>query len=113
MDVLTRIVQGRIPSHSLLSEAAWSLLEELLEIDPIRRLGSRVRGRRGVREHSFFARHLDVDSLERREMKAPWVPKIKDPTDCRNFDDYGDEVEGNPAEWDKYLKLQPDAFAAW
>ena len=67
MDVLTRIVCGRVPNDSLLSQNAWSIITDLLEVDPIRRLGSRVRGRRGVREHAFFAAHVNVDALEKRQ----------------------------------------------
>ena len=68
MDVLTRIVCGRVPRNNLLSSSAWLMISELLEVDPIRRLGSRVRGRRAVREHTFFAAHVDVDALERKEV---------------------------------------------
>jgi len=113
MDVLTRIVCGRVPRNNLLSSSAWLMISELLEVDPIRRLGSRVRGRRAVREHTFFAAHVDVDALERKELKAPWVPTIESPSDMRNFDSYGDEVESDPAEWDRYLKIAPDAFENW
>ena len=113
MDVLTRIVCGRIARDELLSSAAWLMIGELLEVDPIRRLGSRVRGRRGVREHSFFALHVDVDALERRQLRPPWVPQIESATDLRNFDSYGADVEGDPKEWDTYLKIYPGAFTAW
>ena len=71
----------------------WVLVTELLELDPIKRLGSRVRGRRGVREHPFFAVHLDVDQLEQRKLKAPWVPTIEGKGDLRNFDDYGNDEQ--------------------
>ena len=69
-----------IPHPSLLTSNPFSYLStlppatDLLEVDPIRRLGSRVRGRRAVREHPFLAAHLDVDKLEARKLKAPWVP---------------------------------------
>jgi len=112
MDVLTRIVVGRVPYDDLLGEKAWGMVTDLLEIDPIRRLGSRVRGRRSVREHNFLAQHLDVDALERREIKAPWVPTIASETDLRNFDNYSDEVE-DASEWERFLTLYPDAFIAW
>ena len=97
----------------LLSSAAWSIVKELLEVDPIKRLGSRVRGRRAVREHSFFTQHLDVDQLEARVLPAPWTPKLKSATDLSNFESYGADTEGNPAEWERYLKIYPEAFKAW
>lgn len=90
------------------------LITELLEVDPIRRLGSRVRGRRGVREHTFFAAHVDVDLLEKRALRAPWVPKIEHATDLSNFDDYGaDASQDDATEWERYIKIYPEAFAAW
>ena len=89
------------------------MIQDLLEVDPIRRLGSRVRGRRGVREHAFFSLHVDVNALERREVTPPWVPTIDSPTDLRNFDEYGAESEGDPTQWDRYLKIYPEAFVSW
>jgi CRP-like cAMP-binding protein len=113
MDVLTRIVAARVPRNELLSPGAWEFILELLEVDPIRRLGSRVRGRRGVREHAFFASHLDVNALEARKLEPPWLPKIASKSDLRNFDDYGKETEGDPKEWERYIKLFPEAFVSW
>ena len=113
MEILTRIVAGRFHRDELLSSAAWSIVKELLEVDPIKRLGSRVRGRRAVREHSFFTQHLDVDQLEARVLPAPWTPKLKSATDLSNFESYGADTEGNPAEWERYLKIYPEAFKAW
>jgi len=113
MDVLTRIVSGRVPYDELLSDPAWRMIIELLEVDPIKRLGSRVRGRRGVREHMFFsALKLDVDALEKRQLKPPWVPTISSPSDLRNFDDYANK-DDQASEWDRYLKIYPDAFNNW
>ena len=113
MDVLTRIVVGRVPYDELLSPKAWSMITELLEVDPMKRLGSRVRGRRGVRSHAFFAEHLRVEDLEARKLKPPWTPTITSPNDLRNFDSYGDDVDGDASEWERFLKLHPDAFLAW
>ena len=71
-----------------------------------------MRGRRGVREHKFFAGHVNVDELERRGLRPPWIPTIESATDLRNFDDYGGEVE-DPSEWERFIKIYPEAFAAW
>ena len=91
------------------------MITDLLEVDPIRRLGSRVRGRRGVREHAFFAVHIDVDQLEKRQLRPPWVPTIESDHDLRNFDDYGAQgaPAEDPSEWERYIKIYPEAFAAW
>ena len=39
MDVLTRIVCGRVGRDPLLSSLAWQMISDLLEVDPIRRSG--------------------------------------------------------------------------
>ena len=83
------------------------------QVDPIRRLGSRVRGRRGVREHAFYtAVRINVDALEKRELRPPWVPTIQNATDLSNFDNY-EQAKEDPSEWEKYIKVSPDAFDAW
>ena len=69
--------------------------------------------RRGVREHMFFKNHLDVEALEGRKLKPPWMPALKSSTDLSNFDDYGNEAEGDASEWERYLKIYPEAFQAW
>ena len=60
-----------------------------------------------------FKNHLDVEALEARKLKPPWMPALKSATDLSNFDDYGDEAEGDASEWERYLKIYPEAFQAW
>ena len=38
---------------------------------------------------------------------------LKSSTDLSNFDDYGNEAEGDASEWERYLKIYPEAFQAW
>jgi hypothetical protein len=55
--------------------------------------------------HKWF-QGLDFDALCKRNIKAPWLPKVTSPTDTSNFDPYGVEehVDDGYVErgnWDK------------
>uniref|UniRef100_A0A672HY70 Protein kinase C n=1 Tax=Salarias fasciatus TaxID=181472 RepID=A0A672HY70_SALFA len=64
-----------------ISKEAKSLLEQLFERDPCRRLG--VIGK--IREHPFF-KSINWTALERREVEPPFRPKVKSASDYSNFD---------------------------
>jgi hypothetical protein len=40
-----------------------------------------------VKEHPWF-NTLDFKKLTDKKLKAPWIPKISNPLDARNFDDF-------------------------
>ena len=49
---------------------------------------------------------IDVAKLLRREIKAPWAPKLSDPTDTSNFDDFPEPTASK--KFDKYLDAKYD-----
>jgi hypothetical protein len=47
----------------------------LLTRDPTKRLGSEDKSASDIRRHPFF-KHLDWDALFRKEIEAPFKPKV-------------------------------------
>jgi hypothetical protein len=43
-----------------------------------------------VKEHAWF-KSLDFEKLNNRELKSPWVPKVKNPLDSSYFSDFSRE----------------------
>jgi len=78
-----KILSGelRFPAH--ISEEAKSLLEGLLTRDPALRLGSK--GGDDVKAHPWFA-DIQWDKLLRKEIEAPFRPKVKSPDDISQID---------------------------
>jgi len=59
-------------------------LEKLFVKDPSKRLGG-TNGAKEVKSHPWFAR-FDFKYIIDREVKAPFVPKLKNETDVTYFD---------------------------
>jgi hypothetical protein len=87
MDLFRAIARGRYSMPKQISSAAKSILEGLLTRDPKFRLGSLAAGEYGIYHHPWF-KGLDFEKLRNKEIKAPYVPDIKDPLDSSNFDDW-------------------------
>lgn len=69
------------------SPEAYDLLEKLLRYNPELRIGCRDQGVIEIKQHPFFA-GIDWDMIERKGMKAPFIPTIKKgETDTSNFSD--------------------------
>lgn len=67
--------------------------------DPSLRLGTLAGGSSDIANHSFL-KSIDQEKLRRKELNAPFVPKIKNPLDASNFEDWS-HLE------DKTLKKYP------
>ena len=76
----------KIPKQARMSNEARDLILRLLT-SPERRLGKN--GAKEVKEHPFFA-SIDFEKGVRR-MRAPYIPKIRYPTDTSNFDPVDDD----------------------
>jgi len=57
------------------SKVATSLLQKLLLHDPKKRLGGGKAGINEIKSHDFF-KDIDWEALEKRQVRAPFVPKI-------------------------------------
>lgn len=53
---------------------ARSLLTQLLDRDPARRLG--VRGAQDIKNHPFFSRHIDFKKLWQKAIPPPFKPAV-------------------------------------
>ncbi|XP_058982526.1 protein kinase C isoform X1 [Musca domestica] len=67
-----------------LSREAVSILKGFLTKNPAQRLGCSG-DENEIRRHPFFSR-LDWEELEKRNIKPPFRPKMKNPRDANNFD---------------------------
>jgi len=72
-----KILNGELRFPSYVSPDGQSLLEGLLTRDVDRRLGSGPDGSNNVKKHSFF-KDIDFDKMERKELDAPFKPRVKD-----------------------------------
>ncbi|ORY30378.1 proliferation-associated serine/threonine protein kinase [Naematelia encephala] len=67
------------------SSEARSLLTQLLNRDPTRRLG--VHGAQEIRNHPFFSRHIDFKKLWQKKIQPPFKPAVASAIDTSNFDE--------------------------
>mmetsp|Transcript_29019 Transcript_29019/g.42369 ORF Transcript_29019/g.42369 Transcript_29019/m.42369 type:complete len:810 (-) Transcript_29019:266-2695(-) len=83
-----RIVRGQFmfpPVNS--SSESQDLIKRLMEKRPTERLGTFAKGHLDISEHPWFA-GIDFNKVQKKEMKAPWVPKIKNALDVGHFDSW-------------------------
>uniref|UniRef100_A0A8C4QZ16 Protein kinase C n=1 Tax=Eptatretus burgeri TaxID=7764 RepID=A0A8C4QZ16_EPTBU len=75
-------IRTETPSYpSWITTEARHLLQQMLNRDPIQRLGAAAK----IRCHGYFS-SIDWSALERREIPPPFIPHVASPGDCRNFD---------------------------
>ncbi|GLV42876.1 Protein kinase C delta [Carabus blaptoides fortunei] len=70
---------------AFLSKEASQILTLLLEKDCSKRLGNRYCPAGDIKEQPFF-HQIDWDKLERRQLEAPFKPKVQHPLDTQYFD---------------------------
>jgi serine/threonine protein kinase len=87
MTLFRSIVEDDFEPPLNASPVAADIIAKFLVKDPTQRLGSLVRGEREIFEHDWF-NDIDLQALRGREIKAPWVPEIKDAFDTSWFDDW-------------------------
>lgn len=81
------IVKGEFHMPSKFSAAASELVKGLLEKDPSMRLGGLAGGESDLFSSAFFG-PIDMHALRKRGIKSPQMPKIRDPLDSSNFEDW-------------------------
>lgn len=94
-ELFRTIVKGVFIMPDNISEDAQDIISGLLQRHPSKRLGNLVGGLDDILQHSWLCL-IDHDSLLLKEKEAPMVPKIKDPFDNSNFDDWShldDKIE--------------------
>lgn len=110
-DELFDSIRSDVPHYPRwITKESKSLLEQLFERDPNRRLG--VVG--DIRAHAFFGT-ISWSLLEKRQVEPPFKPKVKSSSDCSNFDREFLNEKARLSHGDKNLidSMDPNAFAGF
>ncbi|KAJ9511311.1 hypothetical protein QJQ45_029755, partial [Haematococcus lacustris] len=107
-DTFRRTLSGRFYVPNFISDQAADLIFKLLQVNPDKRLGSGPAGAEDIRRHKWFSK-LDWNALMQRKLQAPIRPKIRNPLDTSNFDNFDScDVEAPPvpaARLEKHAQL--------
>eukprot|EP00934_Nitzschia_sp_Nitz4_P004099 Nitzschia sp. Nitz4//scaffold330_size19141//14677//17509//NITZ4_008748-RA/size19141-snap-gene-0.28-mRNA-1//-1//CDS//3329548166//4089//frame0 len=90
VSLFKRIVMVKYSCPASVNEEAKDMIKKLLTRRQASRLGNLSRGYADVKEHPYFD-SLDFVKLNNREIKAPWIPNIKNPLDASHFEDFSKE----------------------
>lgn len=83
-----RIVHGRYRFPSgYFSDVAQDLIRGMLANKSTQRLGCLAQGERDIKDHPFLE-EINWGKLGKRLMKAPWVPRLRDPLDASCFESW-------------------------
>ncbi|XP_041837284.1 protein kinase C delta type-like [Melanotaenia boesemani] len=110
-DELFDSIRSDVPYYpQWITKESKSLLEQLFEREPSRRLG--VSG--DIRAHAFF-KTINWPLLEKRQVDPPFKPKVKSPSDCSNFDREFLNEKARLSHGDKNLidSMDQNAFAGF
>lgn len=109
VSLFKRIVMVKYQTTSAVNADAKDLIKKLLTRRQAARLGNLSNGHHDVREHPWF-KDLDFDKLNNMELKAPWVPNIKNPFDSSHFEDFSREEKevnrGRPLSKDEQVPFK-------
>ena len=93
LDTYQRITRGKYKMPASFTPATKDFISRLLMHNPASRLGCSWSGSNEILTHTFYKEGgVDFKSLERREVKVPYTPIVKDPFDTSNFDEYDEEA---------------------
>jgi serine/threonine protein kinase len=91
------------------SKPAANIIRGFLCRHPSRRLGSLAGGEDDIYRHPWFSK-IDFQALRRKEIKPPQVPKIKDPLDASNFEDWSHLDDKMKTKYPKLTREQAMIF---
>ncbi|KAJ1370605.1 Serine/threonine-protein kinase Sgk1 [Parelaphostrongylus tenuis] len=94
-EMYNRIVNEPLRIRRSVSAASTDIITGLLQKERHKRLGSKGDFNE-IKQHDFF-KPIDWEKLLRREIKAPFVPKIESETDVRNIAEDFVKIKINPA----------------
>jgi len=92
MDIYHNILEGEVEYPWGFDPEAESMIDALLDRNPVTRLGSLGLGSLEIVENDFFG-ELSFAELERRTVPAPYIPDIRSPYDASLFDEYPEDVD--------------------
>jgi len=87
ISLFKRIVKVEYECPAYVSDDAKDVIKNLLRRHQASRLGNLSRGHLDVTEHPWFI-SLNFQELNERKILAPWKPKITNPLDSSEFDDF-------------------------
>jgi len=87
MRLYEKIIAGKVRYPSYFAHEAKELLRSLLVGDLTKRYGNLANGSRDIFGHAWF-QEVDWERLYRKEIPAPYVPKVEGDWDASNFDTY-------------------------
>jgi len=90
IQIYEKIVSGKVRFPSHFSSELKDLLKNLLQVDLTKRYGNLKNGVADIKSQKWFA-STDWIALYQKKIEAPFLPKVKGPGDCSNFDDYEEE----------------------
>ncbi|KAI5474528.1 cAMP-dependent protein kinase catalytic subunit [Pseudohyphozyma bogoriensis] len=87
MRLYEKIIAGKVRYPSYFDPQAKDLLKSLLTSDITKRFGNLANGSRDIFSHSWF-QEVEWERLYRKEIPAPYTPKVDGDWDASNFDQY-------------------------
>ena len=91
-----KIYEKKIDFPKHIDKDAKDLILKFLVIDPKQRIGAGPNGSEDIKNHPFFS-GIDWDLAEQKKIKPPFIPKLKNDTDLKYFDNmFTDEPIGGP-----------------
>jgi len=89
MGLYKNIVKCRFefPDGDFMSASSIDLIKRMLTVDPNDRLGCFAGAEKDIMNHPFYE-DIDWKQMSSKKAEAPFKPKVKDPLDGSNFDDY-------------------------
>jgi len=104
-----KILNGKVAYPKFLSYEAKCLIKHLLKLEPKKRLGY---GKNGISDiiNDPFYKGFDWTNLLLQNLKAPYIPVIKDSDDYSNFKKFQDDFFDEP---DIQVSKNKDPFLKW
>lgn len=78
-----------------MEESSKDMIRRLLTREPANRLGNLLGGCAEIMTQKWYL-GFNFEAMQHRQVKAPWVPNLKDDTDTSNFDSIGSEHSALP-----------------
>jgi serine/threonine protein kinase len=112
MDLFRAIVKGEYFLPRNFSEKVGNIVDGFLTKNPAQRLGSLANREDDIYSHPWFA-NVNWDRFRQKLVKAPNVPKIKNPLDASNFDDWSHLEDKTKMDFPALKPAQEQLFDAF
>lgn len=84
MKLYEKVLAGQFKTPSCMTALCKSLVKCLLEVDPMKRLGSLKAGVYDIKSHPWF-KEIEWHSILHQKVFPPYIPVCKNPGDASNF----------------------------